>query len=320
MIDTAERALLETTVRQAIGNANERVAAAIDDALTGIGWVEMLAAEPREAVEIVFGALGGSNAASGALDDVVIAALGIAPRHDLAVVYPAFATWDAPGRVEEGNLRAVGLGSARAGRAGEALVVAGTGDAFLVPMSQVTLTPVHGIDPDMGFQRARVDAPMSSVAPAPVNAWEGAVAAARRAIALQTAGACRAMLDLARSHAVERVQFGRPIVRFQAVRHRLAETLVAVETLDAVAGASFDEPGAVTAALAKACAGRTAAAVTRHCQQVLAGIGFTTEHPFHRYLKRTMVLEPFFGSADDILCDLGRQVIAIRAVPTLIEL
>ena len=57
-----------------------------------------------------------------------------------------------------------------------------------------------------------------------------------------------------------------------------------------------------------------------HAQQVLAGVGFTTEHPFHRFLKRNLALEGLFGSADEIALDLGRQLLAARRVPTLIEL
>jgi alkylation response protein AidB-like acyl-CoA dehydrogenase len=147
-----------------------------------------------------------------------------------------------------------------------------------------------------------------------------AVAAGRRAVAHQIAGASRTMLELACTHALERVQFGRPVSSFQAVRHRLAEALVAVEALEATLDAAGDEPNAVTAALAKATAGRTARAVAAHCQQVLAGIGFTTDHPFHRFLKRTMVLDGLFGSADDIVLDVGRQLLARRRVPTLVEL
>jgi alkylation response protein AidB-like acyl-CoA dehydrogenase len=128
------------------------------------------------------------------------------------------------------------------------------------------------------------------------------------------------MLALARTHATERVQFGRPIARFQAVRHRLADALVAVEALEATLVAARDEPGPDTAALAKAVAGRTARSVAAHCQQVLAGVGFTTEHPFHRFFKRTLALEGLLGSADGIVLDLGRQLLATRRVPTLIEL
>ena len=128
------------------------------------------------------------------------------------------------------------------------------------------------------------------------------------------------MLDLACAHAMERVQFGRPIARFQAVRHRLADALVAVESLEAALAAAGDEPNPDPAALAKAVAGRTARIVAAQCQQVLAGIGFTTDHPLHRFLKRNMALEGLFGSADEIVVELGRQLLATRRVPTLIEL
>ncbi len=56
---------------------------------------------------------------------------------------------------------------------------------------------------------------------------------ARRALGWWLVGSARAMLALARQHALDRVQFGRPIASFQAVRHRLAETLVAIEGAEA---------------------------------------------------------------------------------------
>jgi alkylation response protein AidB-like acyl-CoA dehydrogenase len=104
------------------------------------------------------------------------------------------------------------------------------------------------------------------------------------------------------------------------VRHRLADALVAVEALEASLAAAREQPNADTAALAKAVAGRTARSAAAHCQQVLAGIGFTTEHPFHRFLERTIALEGFFGSADEIALEIGRRLLAERRVPTLIEL
>src|SRR5258705_124599 len=126
--------------------------------------------------------------------------------------------------------------------------------------------------------------------------------------------------ELAGEHAIGRLQFGRPVASFQAVRHRLAEALVALEALDATLRAATDQPSVTTAALAKATAGRTLHRVATHCQQVLAGIGFTTDHAFHRFLKRAMVLEGLFGSADGIAIDLGRRLLATRSVPTLIDL
>jgi hypothetical protein len=98
---------------------------------------------------------------------------------------------------------------------------------------------------------------------------------ARRALGWWLVGSSRAMLALARQHALDRVQFGRPIAGFQAVRHRLAETLVAIEGAEATLNLPGDDNPDLTALLAKAAAGKAALTAARHCQQVLAGIGFT---------------------------------------------
>ena len=190
----------------------------------------------------------------------------------------------------------------------------------MVEAASAHVAPTRGIDPDARFQAVRVDAATRDRAPIAPAAWDAAVALGRRATAHQIAGASRAMLDLARTHAVERVQFGRPIARFQAVRHRLADVLVAIEALDAALSAASDEPGPETAALAKAIAGRTTRTVASHCQQVLAGVGFTTDHAFHRFLKRTILLDGLLGSVDDLTLDIGRRLLAARHVPTLVEL
>jgi len=314
-MDAAERALLEETVRDVVAGAAAagNGPGSVDAVLGELGWMEMLDAEPRDAVEIVFTALGAANASAGVLDDVMAAALGVTPRADLAVLLPGFGQWDPPGSTG-------GLLTARAATATEVLVV-GAGLAT-VPMSTVAVTPVHGVDPAGGLHRARIDVDSAGVAGSPLDpaAWDAAVAAGRRAVGHQVSGATRTMLDLARTHALDRVQFGRPVAQFQAVRHRLAEALVAIEGLDATLGAAWDDGTPITAALAKAAAGRTARTVATHCQQVLAGIGFTTDHPFHLSLKRTMVLEGLFGTADAIVLDVGRTLIRTGTVPTLIEL
>ena len=324
-MDVAERALLEETIRGAIASAqaNPERDAVLDDVLADVGWLEMLEAAPRDAVQIVFTALGTANANASVLDDVVVSALGFEPRADLAVVLPTFAAWDAPGQIDGGRVHAQGLATVRAATASEMMIVCNEGAALAVvtvPTTLAEVTAVQGIDPDARLHVVSFEGETGDYERVDAAVWESTVAAGRRAVAHQMAGASRAMLDLARAHAVERVQFGRPISRFQAVRHRLAETLVAIEALEATVDAAWDEPSPLTAALAKAVAGRTARSVTTHCQQVLAGIGFTTDHPFHRFLKRTIALEGLFGSADEIVVDVGRQLLAARTVPTLIEL
>jgi len=321
MIDADDRALMEESVRAAIAGADGRES--VDPILGQLGWLEMLDTAPSDAIDIVFRALGATNATATALDDVVASALGTKPRADLAVLLPRFAGWDPPGSLDAGGFHARGLSTARAATAGEMLVVCGTASepsAVTIPMTAAEVVAVRGIDPDAGFYAIRVQSSAAVATRLEPAAWQSAVALGRRAVAHQMAGASRAMLTLARTHAIERVQFGRPIAQFQAVRHRLADALVAVEALEATLTAAREEPNPDTAALAKAVAGRTVRTVAAHCQQVLAGIGFTTEHPFHRFLKRTMALEGLFGSADEIVLDVGRQLLAARRVPTLIEL
>ena len=130
----------------------------------------------------------------------------------------------------------------------------------------------------------------------------------------------RTMLRLAREHALERVQFGRPIAQFQAVRHRLAETYVALEAADAAVISAWDAPGPLTAMLAKSLAGRGGTVAMRHCQQVLAGIGFTQEHALHHSVKRAMVLDGLLGSSTRLPKEIGSLLLATRTLPRLLDL
>jgi len=139
-------------------------------------------------------------------------------------------------------------------------------------------------------------------------------------LAFEQVGGAQRCMEMSVEYSKERLQFGRPVAQFQAVRHRLADVLVAVEALDSALTAARDEPRAETAALAKGIAGRAYGTVARHCQQVLAGVGFTTDYPFQRFLKRALVLEGLFGSADEIALDVGRRLLAAREAPPLIEL
>jgi alkylation response protein AidB-like acyl-CoA dehydrogenase len=125
------------------------------------------------------------------------------------------------------------------------------------------------------------------------------------------------MLALARAHALDRAQFGKPVASFQAVRHRLAETLVAIEGAEAAAWSATDELGAL---LAKAAAGRAALTAARHCQQVLGGIGFTAEHELHRHVKRALVLDGVLGNTRELLREAGARIRTAGTAPRLVQL
>jgi hypothetical protein len=143
---------------------------------------------------------------------------------------------------------------------------------------------------------------------------------ARKAVGWWLVGSARAMLALARQHALDRVQFGKPIASFQAVRHRLAETLVAIEGAEATLQSSGDESPDLTAMLAKAAAGKAALTAAKHCQQVLGGIGFTDEHDLHIHVKRVLVLDGLLGSSKELTRRAGAGLRARGSAPRLVQL
>jgi alkylation response protein AidB-like acyl-CoA dehydrogenase len=116
-------------------------------------------------------------------------------------------------------------------------------------------------------------------------------------MAAEHVGGARWCLETAAEYAKVRVQFGRPIGQFQAVKHRLADMAVRVEQMTAVA---WDAAVAVAVAsgdpagveLAVATAGALAfdgyVRCAQECLQLLGGIGFTWEHDVHLHLKRAL--------------------------------
>jgi hypothetical protein len=146
------------------------------------------------------------------------------------------------------------------------------------------------------------------------------LAEARRALGWWLVGSSRAMLALARQHALDRVQFGRPIAGFQAVRHRLAETLVAIEGAEATLRLPGVDNNDLTALLAKAAAGKAALTAAKHCQQVLGGIGFTAEHELHRHIERALVLDGLLGSSRELTRKAGAGLRARGSAPRLAQL
>lgn len=143
-----------------------------------------------------------------------------------------------------------------------------------------------------------------------------------RALGWWLVGTSRAMLSLARQHALDRVQFGRHISSFQAIRHRLADTLVAIEGAEATLqlATECDDPQGLACLLAKAAAGQAALTTARHCQQVLGGIGFTAEHPLHHHVKRALILDGLLGSSRELTREAGTTLRAKGFAPRLAQL
>jgi alkylation response protein AidB-like acyl-CoA dehydrogenase len=129
------------------------------------------------------------------------------------------------------------------------------------------------------------------------------------ALGAEQVGAARRALDLTVEYALTRVQFGQVIGGFQALRHRLADLHVLVESARSLSRAAAAAEGATTAGAATADLGLRAAAVKVYCSDVLTqtagemiqlhgAIGITWEHPAHRYLKRAHGARVLFGPPD----------------------
>ena len=280
--------------------------------------------DPRAAVSVLFAHQGAANATSSALGTVVAHALGLGDGHGSRIVLPDAGRSAPPGTVTGELVHIRGLAPGALGDQQDALVVTSDGTGLGVATVQTTslrMRPVAGIDPSLSLLEVTGDV-VRTGEPREVGGarWADAVSLGRLALAHELVGASRTMLGLACEHARGRIQFDRPIASFQAVRHRLAETLVAVEMAEAMLDAAWLDRAPETAAMAKAVAGHQARTAARHCQQVLAGIGFTVEHPLHRYVRRTLVLDQLLGSAGSLTTWLGDDLIGRRRLPPLLPL
>jgi alkylation response protein AidB-like acyl-CoA dehydrogenase len=120
-------------------------------------------------------------------------------------------------------------------------------------------------------------------------------------LAAEMVGGAQRCLDMAVQYAKDRVQFGRPIGQFQAIKHKCAEMLLQIEsgrtaTYYAMWVAAKDDPELQTVApLAKAYCSEAYFFAASENIQVHGGIGFTWEHDAHLYFKRAKSSELLFG-------------------------
>lgn len=181
--------------------------------------------------------------------------------------------------------------------------------AVLAVEATADLTVLSGLDLSRSFGRlpaGPVETVPATVLATGAEAVRAVQAAHRRAdlmISAELLGVAQHCLDGTVQYVGQRVQFGRTIGSFQAVKHRLADLLSAVElTRSAVYGAAWGMAGeqdcaesdlAVAAALSR----QTAAEITRAAIQLHGGIAITFEHWAHRYLRRAHSVLAMAGSA-----------------------
>jgi alkylation response protein AidB-like acyl-CoA dehydrogenase len=107
----------------------------------------------------------------------------------------------------------------------------------------------------------------------------------------------------------DRVQFGRPIGSFQALKHRMADLYVAVQSARAVVNEAIAEPSATTAALARVAASEALSKVAGEAIQMHGGIAITWEHDIQLYFKRAHSSAQLLGPPREHLRRLESEVL-----------
>ncbi|MCP3733506.1 acyl-CoA/acyl-ACP dehydrogenase [Sphingomonas sp. RP10(2022)] len=193
------------------------------------------------------------------------------------------------------------------------LILVATDDDRIVVLEAdtpgLTVAPLPGLDRTRRFARLTFDC---AVADGAVLARPGAMRQAMTIgaglLAAEQTGAAQYSLDATVDYVKQRVQFGRTIGSFQAVKHMLADMMLLVEASRSAAlaaAAAIDmSDGAVDAERDAACHAARAYAsdafrqVAADAIQLHGGIGFTWEHHAHLYFKRARASATWLGTAD----------------------
>jgi len=172
-------------------------------------------------------------------------------------------------------------------------------------LTRWTTVTAHRVDTmDLTRRLARVE-PMDS---ADIGADPGLADTAAILLAAEQIGAATKCLDLTVEYTKDRVQFGRPIGSFQALKHRMADLYVAVQSARAVVNDAIAEPSQTSAALARVAASEAFSKVAAEAIQMHGGIAITWEHDIQLYFKRAHGSAQLLGPPRDHLRRLESEV------------
>jgi alkylation response protein AidB-like acyl-CoA dehydrogenase len=205
----------------------------------------------------------------------------------------------------------------------DALVLEHAGDLHFVDRASVTLAPAESIDGSRRLAEIRwTPTPETHLVAPPGVASLFASTRDRAAVGLaaQLIGLARGMLDRTVDYVKARHQFGRPVGSFQAVKHHLADALVAIELAAptvyraawSLAHAAPDR--SLHASMAKACASEAATLVARQALQCHGAIGYAFEGDLHMWMKRAWALAAAGGDAAFHRARIGRAIFETEGV------
>ena len=172
-------------------------------------------------------------------------------------------------------------------------------------LTRWTTFTAHRVDTmDLTRRLARVEVKDS----ADIGADPGLAGRAAILLAAEQIGAATKCLDLTVEYTKDRVQFGRPIGSFQALKHRMADLYVAVQSARAVVNDAIAEPSQTSAALARVAASEAFSKVAAEAVQMHGGIAITWEHDIQLYFKRAHGSAQLLGPPREHLRRLESEV------------
>ncbi|MET0452214.1 MAG: acyl-CoA dehydrogenase family protein [Mycobacterium sp.] len=182
-------------------------------------------------------------------------------------------------------------------------VVIAADDGRITRWTSFSAEPVVTMDPTRRLARLKADRTE------PIGRDPGLADTAAILLAAEQIGAASRCLELTVAYTKERVQFGRPIGSFQALKHRMADLYVLVQSSRAVVDDAIAEPSATAAALARISASEAFSAVTAEAIQMHGGVAITWEYDIQLYFKRAHGSAQLLGPPRDYLRRLESEVL-----------
>ena len=183
------------------------------------------------------------------------------------------------------------------------LIVEADGALHCVPRDRFTFTAQPSLDGARRVFTVTAETGDDTVMSGGADAAAKALDRGAWATSAFLAGLAQTMLDMTVAYVKDRQQFGRPVGSFQAIKHKLAETILVTETCKAATwyaayalAADLDDRREAVS-IAKAYASDAEHKANFEALQCHGGIGFTWEHDLHLWLKRGKALEQAYGSA-----------------------
>ena len=183
-------------------------------------------------------------------------------------------------------------------------VVVAAENGRLQRWTRFDVEPVATMDPTRRLARVRAEATED------LGADPGLAHVAAVLVAAEQVGAAERCLELTIDYSKTRVQFGRPIGSFQALKHRMADLYVAIGAAKAVVSDACSDPTPTNAAVARLAATETLQAVAAEGIQLHGGIAITWEHDMHLYFKRAHGSAHLLESPRELVARLESEAFA----------